>query len=66
MKTNKPLLIVALTAFFIINMSAFALKKVLDEWGYDELHVSNMPLHKVLINEIRYIRWVYCHKTIQK
>ncbi|KKN33242.1 hypothetical protein LCGC14_0805810 [marine sediment metagenome] len=66
MKTNKPLLIVALATFFIINMAAFALKKVLDEWGYDELLVRKMSLYKALIKEIRYIRWIYCCKTVQE
>ena len=50
MKTNKPLLIIALVAFFIINMSAFALKKVLDEWGYDELLISRYSLQTLFEN----------------
>ncbi len=62
MKTNKPLLIVALAAFFIVNIAGFVLKKVLDEWGYDEFEVSGYPLFKVLRNELRYIRWIYCRK----
>ena len=66
MKTNKPLLIVALVVFFIINMSAFALKKVLDEWGYDELLLRRYPLHKVLRDEMRYIRRIYYNKTTKE
>ncbi|KKM18476.1 hypothetical protein LCGC14_1665350 [marine sediment metagenome] len=66
MKTNKPLLIAALATFFIVNMTAFALKKVLDEWGYAEFEVSGWPLYKALRNEIHYIKGIYFRKTIQE
>ncbi len=66
MKANKPLLIIALVLFFIVNMAGFALKKVLDEWGYDEFEVSGWPLYKALRNEIHYIKGIYFRKTIQE
>ncbi|KKN33252.1 hypothetical protein LCGC14_0805910 [marine sediment metagenome] len=65
MKTNKPLLIVALLLFFIVNMTAFILKKVLDEWEYGELLISSQSLFKTLKYEVLYIKDIYRRKTTQ-
>lgn len=62
-KMEKVLLIAILIAFFITDMTVFAIKKVLNEWEYDELLISRQPISKILKNQAFYVKDIYYRKT---